>query len=142
MASMLARLLVGTFADRISKRRIGVALILLQSAALVTFSQASEPAALYAASLAFGFTIGNLFMLQTLLVGELFGAVSFGTVLGLLMLVTQTLSGLGPFALGLLYDAFGGYREGLLVLAAIALLSAIALSQVRPPPPAQVTTAS
>jgi len=142
MASMLARLVVGSFADRVSKRRLGVTLILLQASALAAFSLASSPLALFAASLAFGFTIGNLFMLQTLLVVELFGVVSFGTVLGLLQLVTQTLSGLGPYALGLLYDATGGYPTGLRVLAGIALVSALALSRVRPPPAAQAITAS
>jgi sugar phosphate permease len=145
MASMLARLVVGSFADRVSKRGLGVALILLQAGALAIFSVASSPAALFLASLAFGFTVGNLFMLQMLLVGELFGLVSYGSVLGLLQLLTQTLSGLGPYALGLLYDATGGYAIGMRVLAGIAVLAALALSRVRPPPPApiaQATTAS
>lgn len=144
MASLVARLVVGSFADRVSKRRLGVTLILLQAGALAAFSVASSPLALYAASLAFGFTVGNLFMLQTLLVGELFGLVSFGTVLGLLQLLTQTLSGLGPYALGLLYDATGGYPTGMRLLAGIAVLAAVALSRVRPPPTraAPATTAS
>jgi MFS family permease len=145
MASLVARLVVGSFADRVSKRRLGVTLILLQAGALATFSVASSPFALYAASLAFGFTIGNLFMLQTLMVGELFGLVSFGTVLGLIQLLTQTLSGLGPYALGLVYDATGEYPTGMRLLAGIAVMAALALSRVRPPPAAvaaQATTAS
>jgi predicted MFS family arabinose efflux permease len=91
---------VGSFADRVSKRRLGMALMVLQAVALAGFSVARGPLPLFAASLAFGFTIGNLFMLQALLVGELFGARSFGTVLGLLQLLTQTASGLGPWGEG------------------------------------------
>jgi Na+(H+)/acetate symporter ActP len=92
--------------------------------------------ALYLASLVFGFTIGNLFMLQALLVGDLFGMRSFGKVMGLLQLLTQTVSGLGPWALGLLYAGFGGYAPGLAVLAGVALVAAGVLSRVRPPTPA------
>ncbi len=135
--SIVARLVVGSFADRVSKRRVGMALMLLQACALVTFALASEVAALYGASLVFGFTIGNLFMLQMLLVGEIFGVTSYATVMGLLQLLTQTASGLGPFALGLLYSAFGAYRPGLLILAALAVAAAAILSRVRPVPQAQ-----
>ena len=131
--SIVARLVVGGFADRVSKRRLGSALMLVQAVALVAFALAADAPLLYAASLLFGFTIGNLFMLQALLVAELFGVASFGSVLGLLQLVTQTASGLGPFALGLLYAGFGGYEVGLGLLAGLAVLSAAFLWRVPAP---------
>ena len=134
--SALARLVVGSFADRVSKRRLGAMLMVLQAAAIMGLAVADAGITLFAASIAFGFTIGNLFMLQTLLVGELFGMRSFGTVLGLLQLLTQTTSGLGPVALGLLHAAFGAYPPGLWVLACVALGAAAVLSRVRPPEPA------
>jgi sugar phosphate permease len=131
--SLIARLVVGSFADRVSKRRLGIGLIGMQATALLGFAFAESAPTLFAASLVFGFTIGNLFMLQMLLVGELFGLRSFGTVLGLPQLLTQTLSGLGPLALGLLHAAFGGYPAGLVVLVGVALVAAVALSRVRAP---------
>jgi hypothetical protein len=88
---------------------------------------------LFAASLAFGCTIGNLFMLQTLIVGELFGAASLGTVLGMLQLLTQTASGMGPWVLGLLFASFGGYAPGLALLAGLAVCAAATLLRVRHP---------
>jgi sugar phosphate permease len=133
--SIVARLVVGTFADRVDKRRLGAGLMLVQAGAIATFALASQTTALYAASLLFGFTIGNLFMLQALLVGELFGLASFGTVLGLLGLLTQTAGGLGPFVLGLLYRSFGGYAGGLAVLVGVAATAAAVLLQVHPPGP-------
>ena len=134
--SAAARLVVGTFADRVSKRRLCVLLMVLQAAAILGFSLARGGVPLFVASIAFGFTIGNLFMLQALLVGELFGMRSFGTVLGLLQLLTQTTSGLGPVALGLLHAGFGAYPPGLRVLAGVALASAVVVSRVRAPAPA------
>ena len=131
--SLVARLVVGGFADRVDQRRLGASLIGLQSLALLGFSQATGPLPLFVLSLFFGFTVGNLFMLQALIVGRLFGVASFASVLGLLQLITQTTSGLGPYALGLLHAHFGGYPEGYAVLAALAVASGIVLLGVRPP---------
>jgi cyanate permease len=51
----------------------------------------------------------------------------------MLQLVTQTASGLGPYALGLLHEAFGGYERGLWLLAGVAGVAALLVSQVREP---------
>jgi MFS family permease len=131
--SIVARLVVGSFADRVNQRRLGAALIAVQAGALATFALAESTPALFAASACFGFTIGNLFMLQSLLVADLFGARSFGSVFGLLQLLTQTASGLGPLALGALHAWLGGYPAGLGVLVAIAALAASVLYGTQPP---------
>ncbi len=131
--SIVARLVVGSFADRVNQRRLGAVLIGVQAGALATFAYAESAPALFLASACFGFTIGNLFMLQSLLVADLFGPRSFGSVFGLLQLLTQTASGFGPLALGALHAWLGGYRPGLAVLVAIATGAAIVLYGARPP---------
>ena len=134
--SFVARLVVGSFADRVDYRKLGVVLILFQATSIATLSFADSGPWLFAASLFFGFTVGNLFMLQSLIVADLFGVASFGAVLGSLQLVTQTASGLGPLALGGLHAVFDGYAPGLRVLAGLAVLSALVLTRVpRPRPP-------
>lgn len=139
LGSAVARLVVGRFADRLSKHRIATVLIAVQAASLATFALAWQPWMLFAASLVFGFTIGNIFMLQSLVVGELFGMASFGTVFGMLQLVTQVASGAGPYLLSVLVEGLGGYRAGILPLVVLALLSAAVLSRLRPPPAAAAT---
>jgi len=131
--SIVARLVVGSFADRVDYRRLAVALMGLQAVAITTLSLADSALPLFAASLLFGFTVGNLFMLQSLIVADLFGVASFGSVLGSLQLVTQTASGLGPLALGGMYAAFDGYAPGLRVLAGVAVASALVLFRVPRP---------
>ena len=134
--SILARIVVGTFADRLDKRKLAATLMTIQAGAIAILAFVPNAPAAYAASLVFGFTIGNLFMLQSLITAELFGMASFGAVFGLVQLLTQTGSGLGPYALGLLVTAFGSYRAGLVLLAGVALVSAVVISRVRPPPEA------
>ncbi|MCZ6463468.1 MAG: MFS transporter, partial [Proteobacteria bacterium] len=58
-SSMVARLVVGVFADRVRKRELGVALFVLQAAALVIFIQATTPFGLFAGAILMGVTIGN-----------------------------------------------------------------------------------
>ncbi len=131
IGSIIARLVVGGFADRVHKGRLALGLVLLQSAAYLLFARAETEPWLHAGSLCFGFAIGNLFMLQPLMIGELFGIRSFGVISGLLALLTQSLSALGPLVLGLAAEAQGGYAASLPALALLATGSAALLSRVR-----------
>ena len=139
LGSAVARIAVGLVADRVNRKRLAVGLFAVQAVALAAFGWAPDTPSLFVVSFLFGCTIGNIFMLQALLVGEFFGMVSFGSVYGLLQLATQVASGLGPFGLALLVDYFGGYRGALGVLAGIAAASALVLSRVSPPPPTRDT---
>ncbi|NRA01807.1 MAG: MFS transporter [Myxococcales bacterium] len=133
LGSALARIAVGLVADLVDRRRLAVGLFAVQALALYAFGWAPDTPSLFAVSFLFGCTIGNIFMLQSLLVGEFFGMVSFGSVFGLLQFVTQLASGLGPFGLALLVEHYGGYRGALGVLAGIALVAALVLSVASPP---------
>jgi len=134
LGSVLGRFLVGPLGDRVEKRHIAMALFAVQAGATLTFSAVSDGLALGAASFVFGLTMGNIFMLQPLLVAEYFGVGAFASVLGSLQLVTQLASGLGPVAVGLAFERMGGYERPLEGLVCIAIGAALALSRVRPPP--------
>lgn len=131
--SIVARLVVGTFADRIDKKGLTIALFVLQAAAVVGVVLTSNVAVTYLLTLVFGFTIGNVYMMMSLLVGEVFGTVSFGAVFGLVSLVGQTGSGAGPLLVGALEDATGGYRVPFLITAAATLAAAGAIAVLRAP---------
>lgn len=47
--------------------------------------------------------------MQSLLVSEIYGVVSFGTVFGIISMAGQMPSGFGPFAIGFLDDRTGSY---------------------------------
>jgi MFS family permease len=135
LGSILARLVVGLFADRIDKRALTVALFALQAAAVLAVVLIENRAMTYALVLVVGFTIGNIYMLQSLLVSETFGMVSFGTVFGLVGVAAQTGSGLGPLAVGWLEDTSGGYTVPFVVTAGVTVLAAVVVSFARPPAP-------
>jgi hypothetical protein len=65
------------------------------------------------------------------MIAEIFGIRSFGIVSGLLALLTQSLSALGPLALGLAAESQEGYATSLPLLALLATGSAAVLSRVQ-----------
>lgn len=135
MGSIVARLVVGVFADNIDKKALTVGLLVVQAGAVLAIVTFDSTVLTYALVLVVGFTIGNIYMMQTLLVSELFGMVSFGTVFGLIGVASQTGSGLGPLAVGWLEDRTGGYTTPFTVTAAFTLTAAVIISLARPPKP-------
>jgi MFS family permease len=133
LGSIVGRLVAGRFADQFDKRHVAALLFVTQALAVAALSVSSRPAPLLFASLSFGLTIGAVFMLQGLLVAEIFGLPSYGTVFGALSLITGIGGGLGPLTVGLLSESAGGYPEALRGLLLVAALSAITVLRVRPP---------
>jgi len=130
--SIVARLVVGQFADRIDKRKLTMGLFALQGLSVLAVTHIDNTVATYFFTLTFGFTIGNVYMMQSLLVGEIFGFVSFGAIFGLISFAGQTSSGIGPLLVGVLEDATGGYETPFTVSALITFAAALVVGWVRP----------
>lgn len=130
--SIVARLIVGIFADGVDKRLLTVILFLVQGTAILLIIHTDSVAATWALTLVFGLTIGNVYMMQSLLVGEIFGIVSFGSIFGLISLAGQVGSGLGPIGVGFLHDQTDGYTIPFTVTAILTYAAAIAILFARP----------
>lgn len=141
LGSIIARLVVGIFADNIDKKLLTIGLLVVQGSAVLAIVTFESTVVTYALVLVVGFTIGNIYMMQSLLVSELFGMVSFGTVFGLVGVASQTGSGFGPLAVGWLEDRTGGYSTPFTVTAALTFAAAGCIALARPPRPAPATDA-
>lgn len=133
--SIVARLVVGVFADNIDKKVLTVGLLVVQGCAVLGVVAVDHVAVTYLLVLVVGFTIGNIYMMQSLLVSELFGMVSFGTVFGLIGVASQTGSGLGPLAVGWLEDRTGSYSVPFTVTAGLTFAAAVCISLAKTPEP-------
>ena len=130
--SIIARLIVGGFADMVDKRMLTVVLLAIQGTAVLLIIHTENVAATWVLTLVFGFTIGNMYMMQSLLVGEIFGMVSFGAVYGLVSMAGQVGSGGGPLLIGILHDQSGGYGIPFTVSAILTYAAALAIVFARP----------
>ncbi|MGI8927824.1 MAG: MFS transporter [Tepidiformaceae bacterium] len=132
IGSVVARLAVGIFADGVDKRLLTVVLFVVQATCILAIVHTQNIAATWLITLVFGFTIGNIYMMQSLLVGEIFGMVSFGSIFGLIMLAGQAGSGLGPIGVGFLHDQSDGYSLPFTVLAMLNYVGALVILFARP----------
>lgn len=131
--SIVARLVLGQFADRLDKRHLAAILFVVQAAALLALVAIDSLVVSYLLVLVIGFTIGNIYMMQTLLVGETFGFVSMGTVFGVLSLTAQIGSGAGPLLVGVMEDRTGSYTAPFVTGAVLMLVAAVVVLGARPP---------
>jgi sugar phosphate permease len=133
MGSIVARFALGQVADRMDKKWLSAALFVIQGLAVLGLLATESTVVTYLLVMVVGFTIGNIYMMQTLLVAELFGLVSMGTVFGVLSLAAQLGSGLGPFLVGLIEDHTGSYTVAFSLSAAATLVAALVVLAARPP---------
>ena len=89
--------------------------------AALALSDSSVP--LLVSTALFGLTIGNLLMMQSLLVADRFGVRDFPRISARQGLIAFTGTAGGPFLLGWLHDAAGGYRAAYLAAGACSLVA-------------------
>lgn len=128
LAAFAGRVLLARFSDRIDVRLTAVGVLSLAAAALTAFALASGPAALVAASVVYGLTMGNVTTLSPIIVRREFGAASFGAIYGTAAAGTGLMSAFGPALYGALYDTSGSYVAALLSAAALDLVAAALLA--------------
>ncbi|WP_167736504.1 MFS transporter [Nocardioides sp. 1609] len=124
-AASLGGRIAGTWVfERVALAHATVALLLLQSGALVCFAVAPGRAAVLAATVAFGVSMGNMQVLQPLLIAERFGTRDFSRILARGNLAVMLGMAAGPVLVGVLHDATGGYPTAYVAAALPALLGA------------------
>jgi MFS family permease len=121
--SVVGRLLGGAFVQRASTRKFAFAALGLQATGLLLISFASGAAAMYGATIAFGFAIGNVLLLHPLLIAEVFGVREYPRVYGRSQLFVALGNATGPLSVGWLRDNAGGYRTAFLVACAVNIIA-------------------
>jgi MFS family permease len=124
-SSVVGRLAGGVIVTRMSPKLLTTALIGLQGVALALFAVVKTGPTIVVTCILFGLSVGNLLMLQPLLLAEAFGMREYSKIYSFAQLVTTVGVGLGPIVLGILRDA-NGYELAFTV-AAISSMVALAL---------------
>ena len=106
---------------------------LIQGIAVLMFAHYQHVVILYLGTLAFGLTMGNILMMQSLITGECFGLVSFATVSGLAGVFTMSGAAFGPSLAGYIFDATQSYRMAFNIFAAMSAVAIIVIYFAKPP---------
>jgi len=132
-ASIAGRLSLGAVIDRLDKRYVTMGLLLIQAMAVLGFALSNHMLVLYLGTFVFGLTMGCILMMQSLIIGECFGLVSFATVSGAVGLFVSSGAAIGPTIAGLIYDATQSYRIAFIIFAIVSILAMSAVFFAKPP---------
>ncbi|HEV3501041.1 MAG TPA: MFS transporter [Bradyrhizobium sp.] len=107
--AMAGRVVFSTVIDRLNQRLASAISFASQAVALVIVINSRNEMVLIAACALFGFSVGNLITLPSLIVQLEFDPRSFGVLISLITAINQVTYAFGPGVIGLLRDASGSY---------------------------------
>lgn len=128
LASIVARLIGGRLVDRVPMLAFTVVLSALQGVAMAWIAFGHSSLVLFPALVLFGMTVGNLLMLQPLLIAERFGVLDYPRLYSRASFVSTAGTASGPYLLGVLHDRAGGYTTAYVVAAVGAFSGAVVLA--------------
>ena len=107
--AVVGRVLFSTVIDRLNQRLASAISFASQALALAIIINSRNDVVLIAACALFGFSVGNLITLPSLIVQREFDPRSFGVLVSLTGAIGQCFNAFGPGVIGLLRDASGSY---------------------------------
>jgi predicted MFS family arabinose efflux permease len=107
--AMIGRILFSTVIDRLNQRLASALSFLSQAVALAIVINSQNEILLIAACALFGFSVGNLITLPSLIVQREFAPEAFGVLVSLLTAINQITYAFGPGVVGVLRDLSGSY---------------------------------
>lgn len=122
-SSIVGRLAGGVVLTRFPIRTFTLGFMGMQAVGLTAFAFADGVPALLGASVLFGLTVGNILMLQPLLIGEAFGLRDYGRLFAMSQMCGTVGVAAGPALLGFVYEAAGGYGPAYLTIACGSLVA-------------------
>ncbi|BAN01791.1 MFS transporter [Ilumatobacter coccineus] len=130
--SVVARLIGGRLVSIVPMTRLTVALAGLQCVALAGIAVSRATVLIFASIVLFGLTIGNLLMLQPLLIAERFGVLDYPKIYGRSQAIAIAGVAGGPLLIGWLYDVFGSYDWPYLIAAMLCGVGTVVISRAGP----------
>ena len=126
--SIISRFVAGRIIPHIDMTKFTVGLATVQGLSLASIALNESRIGLLLSIALFGVTIGNMVMMQSLLIAERFGVRDYPRIAARSGLISFSGTALGPLLLGWLYDVAGGYRAAYLAAAVCSLIGATMFS--------------
>jgi sugar phosphate permease len=131
-SSIAGRLTMGWLADRICKKHVMLITYVIVGASIpLLLAARAQPELLYVFAACFGFGLGADYMLIPLMAGECFGLGALSRVLGIIITTDSVGEATLPYVVAHIRDSTGSYAGGLMLLTALALVGAAAISLIR-----------
>ena len=109
--SIIGRLIGGWIVDRMSIRKFAISMMILQAASLSLLAGGYSVFTLFLGLASFGATVGNLLMLQPLLIADAFGVKDYARIFSVSNLMSSWGTAMGPGVLGFVYATSGSLYQ-------------------------------
>ena len=126
--SIFGRIVGGRLIPRIDMLRFTIGVVAVQAISLAMLSFIETPLALLLSIGLLGTTLGNILMMQSLLIADRFGVLDFPRISARVGLIAFSGTAGGPLLLGWLHDVAGGYRASYLAAGMCSLIAVVVLS--------------
>lgn len=123
-SSVIFRLVGGRIIPRFPLAKFMVFIAVVQGSSIVLIGQMHNTAALFMSIALFGAMVGNVLMMQSLLIAQRFGVKDYARISARSGLVSLTGTAIGPILIGSIRDAAGNYDTPYLVAGVISLIGA------------------
>src|SRR5947208_991462 len=123
-AALVGRLATGFVVDKVNRRLVACATLVVQLAGLALLSRDPSPVGVYAGCVLFGLGVGNLTTLPGLILAVEWPRQRFSGLVGLVVGINQLTFAFGPSLVGVVRDWAGSYGAALGACAALQAISA------------------
>lgn len=127
VASIIGRLLGGWLVEQMSIRRFAIIVMIMQAVSLLMLSGGFNIVSLCLGLFLFGSSVGNLLMLQPLLIAEAFGVQDYAKIFSVSNLMSSWGTASGPALMGIVYVSSGSHYAMPYLVAAVAGLLGLLL---------------
>ena len=131
--AVVGRMVMGPVSDRVGRKPTLLVTMAMQAVAFGGFAVAQTVGALVATALVFGYSYGAISTLFPAIVGDFFGRVAAGSIVGFLFMLAGSLAAWGPLVAGAVHDATGSYRLAFHLAVGANLVAVAVLTAARPP---------
>jgi MFS family permease len=138
-AQLLGQVVTGFIGDRVDKRWLAAACMVVQSGVLVVLATATDTGVVVAAAVVHGIAWGLRGPVMTAMRTDYFGTGSFGTIMGWSMGFVSIGLVVGPLLVTAIEGGPGGYPWAFLALAMVTGVGAVTFAVMRKPRQAMLT---
>lgn len=133
LAGFVGRLLLGPISDRLGRiPALGLCLF-LQAVSFLAFIFTTGLASLYPAAAVFGFSYGGATALFPAIVGDFYGRVAVGSIVGFIFALAGSPAAFGPLIAGYIYQVTGHYHAAFLLSAGLNVAALLLLLLLKKP---------
>ena len=117
------RLAIGTISDRVGRVATLAICLTLQALSFLGFTFSTGLALLYPAAALFGFSYGGVTALFPALIGDFFGRIAVGAIVGFIFALAGSPAAFGPLVAGYIFDATHSYSAAFELSAGLNLVA-------------------